>query len=234
MRIRLVPEHLVLQLVGLRIVVNHQALKVLRALIHNLAERIKVGEHARVLLVQLPPVADDRLTQNEHEVDVRPQVGGDTDRILHRNDKHRVDVAPVHEEIADVAVTDPAAIVQTVVQDQEVPRVNPRRAALPEIFRDTLGDQLLALQDVADDQGGILLVDEGGRDSLTVEHVGALCAGNHGAHGDILVMPEQIFHEERFAGLALADQDDDFVVFDPGHVELLQSEIETTRGRGGC
>lgn len=41
-RRRLVPEHLILQLVGLRIVVNDEALKVLRALVHDLAERIKI------------------------------------------------------------------------------------------------------------------------------------------------------------------------------------------------
>ena len=38
MRRRLVPEHLILQLVRLGIVVNDQALKILSALIHDLTE----------------------------------------------------------------------------------------------------------------------------------------------------------------------------------------------------
>lgn len=233
MGIRLVPEHLILQFVGFRVVVDHQALEVLRTLVHHLTERVEVREHARVLLVQFPPVADDRLAQNKHEVDVRAQTRRDTDGVLHRDDKHRMDVTPVHEQIPDVAIADPTAIVQAVVQDQEVPRVDPRGAALPEILGDPLGDQFLTLQDVADDQRGVLLMDEGRWDGLAVEHVRALCAGNHGAHGNVLVVPEEILHEERLAGLALADQDDDLVVFDPGHIELLESEIEAARGRTG-
>ncbi len=205
MLIRLVPEHLVLQLVRLRIVVNHQALEVLRTLVHHLTKRIEVREHARVLLVEFAPVTDDRLAQNEHEIDIRPQIRRNTDCVLHGDDKHRVDVAPVHKEIADVAITNPTAVIQTVVEDQEVPRIDSRRTPLPEILGDPLGDQLLALQDVADDQGRILLVDEGRGDGLTVEHVRALCARNHGAHGDVLVMPEEILHQEGLAGLALAD-----------------------------
>ncbi len=228
----LVPEHLVLQLVRLRVVIDHQALEVLGTLVHHLTEGVEVREHTRVLFVELLAVADNGLAQNEHEVDVRAQIRGNADRVLHRDDKHCVDVAPIHKEIPDVAVADPAAVIQTVVEDQEVPRIDGRGAALAEILRDPLGDQLLTLQDVADDQGGILLVDEGRWDGLAVEHIRTLRTGNNGADGDALVMPEEILHKKGLARLALADQDDDLVVFDAGHIELLQSEIQPTRGTG--
>ena len=75
-------------------------------------------------------------------------------------------------------------------------------------------------------------MDDGGRDGLAVEHIRALRAGNHGSHGDALVVPEEILHKKGLARLTLADQDDDLVVFDFRHVELLQSEVQTTWGRG--
>ncbi len=193
---RLIPEDLILKLVALRIIVDHEALEVLRALIHDLTEGIEVGEHARILLVELPTVADDVLTEDEDVVYVRAEIRGNADGILHRDDEHRVDVAAVHEEVADVAIADPAAVIQTVIQNQEVPWVDGGRAAIREILENLLADQLLTLEHVGDDEGRILLVDEHRGHHLTIELVGTLRAGNHGAAGETLVVPEEILHEE--------------------------------------
>jgi hypothetical protein len=229
----LVPEHLILQLVGLGVVVDHQTLIVLRALVHDLTERVEVGEHASVLFVEFSTVADDGLTEEEYIVDVRTQIRRDTDGVLHRDDKHRMDVAPVHEQIPDVLVADPAGIVQTVVQDQEVPWIHGSCPARRQITSDLLRDELLTFENIGDDEGGILLVDEHGWHHLAVELVGTFRTGDHRAAGQALVVPEQILHKERLTGLALADEHHHLVVFDLGHVELLQTQIQLL-GRGLC
>ncbi len=138
--IGLVPKHLVLQLVGLGVVVDHQTLEVLRALVHDLTEGVEIGEHTRVLFVELTTIADDVLTEEEHIVDVRTQIWRNTDGVLHGDDEHRMNVAPVHEQIPDVPIADPAGIVQTVVQDQEVPRIHSGCPASRQITSDLLRD----------------------------------------------------------------------------------------------
>ncbi len=152
MRGSLVPEHLVLQLVRLRVVVDDQTLEVLRALGHDLTERVEIRKHTGVLLIELATIGNDVLAEDEHVVDVRTEVRGDTDGVLHRDDEHSVDVTPVHEQIPDVTVADPAGIVQTVVQNQEVAGIHGGSATLCQILGDLLGDELLALEDIGDDE----------------------------------------------------------------------------------
>jgi len=150
MRRSLVPKHLVLQLVRLRVVINYQAFEVLRALVHDLTKRIEVRKHASILLIQLATVTNNVLTENEDIVDVRAQRRGNAHRILHRDDEHRMDVAPVHEEIAHVAIPNPRTVIQTVVQNQEVPGIHRGRSPCGQVAGNLLGNQLLALQDVGD------------------------------------------------------------------------------------
>jgi hypothetical protein len=230
---RLVPEHLVLQLVRLRVIIDDQTLEILRTLGHDLTERVEIRKHTGILFVEFAAISDDVLTKDEHVVDVRTEVWGNTDGVLHRDDEHGVDVTTVHEQIPDVAITDPAGIVQTVVQNQEVAGVHGGRAALRQILGDLLGDELLALEDVGDDKGRILLMDEHGRHHLAVELVGTLRTGDHGTTGQTLVVPQEILYEERLAGFALADQDNHLVVFDLGHVEFPQTQIQFLAGRLG-
>lgn len=189
MRCRLVPEHLILQLVTLRVIIDDQALKVLRTLVHDLAEGVKIGKHTRVLIIQLATIADDCLSQDKDVVDVRAERRWNAHRILHCDNEHGVDVAPVHEEIAHIAVAHPRIIIQTVVQNQEVAGIDGGSASLAEILRDLLGDELLALEHIADDQGGILLVDEHRGNDLAVELIGALGTGYHRPARKTLVMP---------------------------------------------
>ena len=61
MRSRLVPEDLILQLVGLRVIVNHETLEILRALVHDLTKRVKIRKHTRVLVIQLAAIVDNVL-----------------------------------------------------------------------------------------------------------------------------------------------------------------------------
>ena len=39
-------------------------------------------------------------------------------------------------------------------------------------------------------------------------------------------MPQKVLDQKRLAGFALSNQDDDLVVLDFGHIELLELEIE--------
>ena len=232
-RRRLVPKHLILQLVALGIIVNHEALIVLRTLIHNLAKRVKVWKHASVLVIQLPPIVDDVLAQNKHIVDVGAESRRDAHGILHRDDEHGMDVTAVHEEIPDIAITNPRGVEQTVIENQKVAGIHDGRAPLTNVLGDLLGDQLLALQNIGDHQRRILLVNKHGGHELAVELVGALCAGDDGAAGKRLIMPQQIFHQEGLAGFTLPDEHNDLVMLDLAHIEFPELEIEalgTTAG----
>lgn len=84
--LRLVPEDLLLQFVGFRIVIDHQALKILGALVHHLAKALKRGEHARVVLVDAFAVGNIGFAQDKHVINVRAQIGRNTKRILHCDD----------------------------------------------------------------------------------------------------------------------------------------------------
>ena len=228
MRCRLVPEYLILQLVRLRIVIDHQTFEVLRTLVHDLTERIKIRKHTGILLIELTPIAHNVLTEDEDIVDVRAQRRRDTHRVLHRDDEHCVDVTPVHEKIAHISVTNPRTVIQTVVQNQEVPGIHSSRTPRGQVAGNLLGNQLLALQDVGNDQGRILLMDEDRWHNLAVEMIRTLRTGNHRAVGNALVMPQQVLDQKRLAGFALADEHHDLVVLDFGHVKLLQTEVQAT------
>ena len=225
-RCRLVPEHLVLQLVRFRIIVNHEALKVLRALVHNLTKRIKIRKHTGILVIQFPPIVDDVLTQNEDVVDVRAQIRRNTHRILHRDDEHCVDVTPVHEQITDIPVTNPCLVIQTIIENQEISRVDNGRAPLGEVLGNLLGDELLALEHIRDNHRIVFLVDEHLGYEFSVELIRTLRAGNHRSTWEALVMPEEVLDQERLAGLTLPNQNHDLVVLDFCHVEFLEFEIE--------
>ena len=151
-RSRLVPEDLILQFIRLGVVVNHQALKVLRTFVHDLTERVEIGEHAGILIVELAPIVDDVLAQNKYVVDVRAQRRRNTHGVLHRDDEHGMHVASVHEEIADIAITNPSRIEQTVIEDQEITGIDGGGTPLAKILSNLFGDELLALENVRHNQ----------------------------------------------------------------------------------
>ena len=227
MRSRLVPEDLILQLIRLRVVIDHQTLKVLRALVHDLAEGIEIGEHTGILVVELAPIVDDVLAQNKDVVDVRAQRRWNTHRVLHRDNKHGMHMAPVHEEISDIAITDPRRIEQTVIENQEIAGIDGGGPPLAEILGNLFGDELLALQNIGDNQRRIFLVNKHRRDNLTVELIRPLRTGYNSSTRETLVVPEQILYQEGFACFALADEHDDLVVFDLGHIEFSEFQIQS-------
>jgi hypothetical protein len=59
-----------------------------------------------------------------------------------------------------------------------------------------------------------------GWDNLAVKLIGTLCTGNHCATWQALMVPQQVFHQERFTGIALTNENNYTVVLDAGHVEL--------------
>ena len=227
-RCGLVPEHLILQLVRLRIIINDEALKVLRTLVHHLTEGIEIRKHTGILVIQFPPIVDDVLAENKDVVDVRAEIRRNTHRVLHRNNEHRVDVAPIHKQIPHIPVTDPCLIVQTVVQNQEIPWVDGGGAPLREILGDLFGDEFLAFEHIGDDQRIILLVDEHLRHELSVELIRPLRAGNNSPTREALIVPEQVLHQEGLTGFTFSDENHDFIVLDLGHIEFLESQIQTS------
>ncbi len=76
-------------------------------------------------------------------------------------------------------------------------------------------------------------MDEHGGHHLAVELVGTFRTGDHRTTWQTLVVPQEILDEERLAGLTLADQHHHLVVFDLGHVEFPQTQIQFLAGRLG-
>ena len=230
-RCRLVPEYLVLQLVGLRIVVNDEALKVLRALVHDLAERIKIRKHPRILVIEFAAIADDILAQNKHVVNVGTQRRWNPHGVLHRDNEHGVHVPTIHEEIADIAIPDPRGIKQTVIQNQEVSGIYYGVAVIRQILGNLLGNEFLPLEHIRDDERRILLVDKHGGDNLAVELVGSLRAGNDRSTRQGLVVPQEILDQKGLAGLPLTNEDHHLVVLDLAHIKFAEFEVETPGSR---
>lgn len=153
MRSRLVPEHLILQLIGFGVIVNDETLEVLRTLIHDLAEAVKIRKHSRILLIDFAPIADIVFPQNKHIVNIRAQRRWNSHRVLHRDDKHGVYVPSIHEQILHIPIIDPTVIEETVIQNQEVARIYRSGSALSDIFGDLFGQKFLAFQHIGDNQG---------------------------------------------------------------------------------
>ena len=205
----LVPEDLVLQFVGFRIVVDDQALKILGALIHHLSEALKCGEHARVVLVDAFAIGNVGFAQDKHVINVRAQIGRNAKRILHCDYQHDLPVTPIHKEEAHHNVLGPFVVVETVVQDDEGAGVNGGAFVGFNFLFHLFEDGLLALEDVFDDGGVVSVVDEEFRDVGGEEAVSSFGAGDDGADGDVLVVEHEILDEETFAGVTAADEDDD-------------------------
>ena len=62
MGVRFIPKHTFFKFVGFRGVIDDNALVVLSALIHNLAEDFEGWEHSRVVIVQAFSVCHDVLS----------------------------------------------------------------------------------------------------------------------------------------------------------------------------
>jgi len=67
---RLVPEHTILDPVGLDCIVQHETLVIFRASIHHLIEHVEGWEDSEERLVQLFPVLEDILPKKKDVVNV--------------------------------------------------------------------------------------------------------------------------------------------------------------------
>ena len=228
-RRRLVPEHLILQFVGLRVVVNHETLKVLRTLVHDLAERIKIRKHPRVLIIEFATIVDNVLAQDKHIVNVGTQRRWNPHRVLHRDNEHRVDVPTIHKQISDIAIPDPRSIKQTVIQNQKVSGIHRRRSVITQILRDLLRNEFLALQHIGHDLRLVLFMNKHRRNNLTVELVGPLGAGYNGSTREILIVPQQILYQKGLASFAFSNQNHYLVVLDTTHIKLAEFQVESFR-----
>lgn len=224
--LRLVPEDLLLQFIGFRVVVNNQALKILGALVHHLAEALKRGEHARVVLIDAFAIGNVGLAQDKHVINVRAQIGRNTERILHCDDQHDLPVSTVHEEEAHHDVLGPFVVIQAVIQHDECAGVNGGAFIRFNLLFHLLEDGLLALEDVFDDGGVVCVVDEEFGDVGGEEAVSGLRARYDGADGNVLVVEHEVLDEETFTRVTAADEDNDgALVFirpkaDGAHIKL--------------
>jgi len=74
----LVPEDLILQLIRVDVIADHQALEVLCALVHEGTEHLERRKHARIILVDPTTITENVLAENEHEVHVGAQIRRNT------------------------------------------------------------------------------------------------------------------------------------------------------------
>ncbi len=242
-----VPEDLVVEFVGLGVVVHDDAFVVFGALIHHLAERLEAGEHAGVVFVDALAVADVVFTQDEHKVDVRAQLGRNAKWVLHGDDQHHFPVATVHEQQAHQFVARPAAVVQTVVQDDEGAWIDGGAPECHFFLLHLLQHHLLALQHVFDDGGVVLVVDEQRWHQLSVEPVAFFRAGDYGAGRYVALVVQDVSDQIRLAGVSLANQHDHGTLgliaakANLAHIELFQFQCGCERhvvhgGKtgGGC
>jgi len=140
-------------------------------------------------------------------------------------------MAPVHKEEAHHDVLGPFVVVEAVVQDDEGAGVNGGALVGFNLLFHLLEDGLLALEDVFNDGGVVGVVDEELGDVGGEEAVAGFGAGDDGADGDVLVVEHEVLHEETFAGVTAADEDDDgALVFigpkaDGAHVKFGELQV---------
>ncbi len=204
------PKHLIFKAVRLNSVADHQALVVLRALVHELTEHLKCRKHTGLILVDTLAVAQHVLTQNEHKVDVGTQIGCDTQRVLHGNHGHHINVATVHKHIASALLTNPRIIVQAVIQNQERPGIHVGVSAIPLLVLIASHlDLHLTLDGAHHNLGTLLVMNEPGWNHMLKKLVGNLRAGDNGTHREAVLGVEQnVSHQERLARILLSDNDD--------------------------
>ena len=147
---------------------------------------------------------------------------------MHREEEHALYVAPVLEDVADVAVLGPRIVVQTVVENQESTWIHARLAVERHFLIDLVNGHLLTSHVVVDDTGLVLFVNKDIRYELGEELVGRFSGAYHCAYRDVLVVKEQILDEVRLACAALADHDDDLVVLDFGDIKFLEFKLHVS------
>ena len=69
---------------------------------------------------------------------------------------------------------------------------------------------------------------------MPVKLVRGFSGGNDCGHGDVLVVVEQVFAQERFSSVSFSDQDHDFVVVDGRHIEFAEVAVHWVVFWGWC
>ena len=225
----LVPIHTVFELGRLTRIINHETLIVLRAGIHDLTEELERGECAGVVVKNALSVRGIRFAQNENEVDVRPESGLNTERVLHSDNEEHLQPATVHEEVADVLVMCPAVIVHTVVENHKRTWIEAGFAATRLFALNAAHDHLLALHEVGQDHCIVLTVDEEGGNHFAIKRVRLLCTADHSAEGHILMVKKEVTYESRLTCAAATNEDHHRILGDFAHIELFHRHIYCCR-----
>ena len=114
----------------------------------------------------------------------------------------------IHEDEASGLFVNPRlGVVETVVQNQKRPRVNVGVSTAGCLVRVALGlDGRLALDDILDNLGAVLVMNELGWHPGLEKLVGGLFRDDDSSHGKmLLVLEEHVTHQERLACVLLAD-----------------------------
>ena len=204
------PKHLIFKAVRLNSVADHQAFLILGTLIHELTKHLKRGEHTCLILVDTLAIAQDVLTQNEYEIDVGTQVGCNTQRVLHGDHGHHINVSTIHKHIARALLTNPRIIVQAIIQNQERTRIHVGVATTPLLVLIASHlDLHLTLDGAHNNLRTLLIMNESRRHHMLKELVGHLRAGDNCTHGEAMLgVKQNVSHQERLARILLSDNDD--------------------------
>lgn len=219
-RCRLVPKHAILQPIRLAAVVNHQALVILRTLIHDLTEELKGGENAGKLLKNTFPRAHLVFTQYKYVIHLATQHGRNTHNVLDRKNVEEAVVAAVHKQGSHIFITDPLIVVQAIVHTNEAAVVNRGAAAQFLLLAHLLDERVLPLQHIANNRRIELFVNKQTGYNAGVESIGAFCTADHSTNREFLFVPQQVLNQPRFAGTTAANEKDNAIVGNHSHVEF--------------
>ena len=167
----LVPENRIFQFVRLSIVIDHEALIVLRTLIHDLTEELEGRKGTAIVLVDTFAIGHVGFAQNKDIVHVGSEGRLNAEGELHRDQEKHFEPATVHEQIANILVVCPAVVVHTVVKNQEGAGIEATGGAPILFSHDFLHNEFLAFDKIRKNHGVVFAVNENGRNHLFEEAV---------------------------------------------------------------
>ena len=236
MHISLIPKDGIFQLVGLCRVVNYETFVILRALVHNLAKELKGRKSGAIVFVEAATIGQIGLTKDEHKIDVRAERRWNAERELHRDNEKGLDPATVHKQIANILIIGPRIIIHTVIQNQEGTGIQLAGNTPIRLLLDALHNQPLTLHKIRQNDGIVVAVDKHRRHNLFEKTVGLLCARDHRADGQVLVVEQKILNKGRFACATTPNKDARCILRNVLHVEFPEAKTHAPHcaATGSC
>jgi len=212
---RLVPEYTIFYSVTSRRVVENETLKVFRARVHHLVEHFERRKDSEKVFVNLFAVLEDVFAEDEYVVYVCAEVGRQVHAVLHRQHEEDFPVPTVHETLSDAHVLHKLSVVHAVVEQHE-------RAA---VLLPLTHQSLLTSQDPFYRVSVIVAIDEEIWDELFVVVVAILRSGHDNPGWEVLLVVQDVSHEDGLAGVSLPYEDANLVVRHCFRAELSELQL---------